>query len=105
MSESWAISMSAPETVDDGIAPLATDQARGDLHPGRRLATLVLRRLEQAPDALDGRGVVAFAGELLRRHVALDQALQDRVEHRIGRQRILVLLVGLELGRRRLGDD
>ena len=29
----------------------------------------------------------------------LDQPLEDRVEHRIGRQAVLVLLVGAQLGR------
>ncbi len=48
---------------------------------------------------------MALGRQLLGAEIALDQALQHGVEHWIGRQRILVLLVGPELGRGRLGDD
>src|SRR3546814_14072206 len=37
-------------------------------------------------------------------YTTLFRSLQDVVEHRIGRQAVLVLLVRLQLGRRRLGD-
>src|SRR5258708_2891609 len=89
---------SATEAVDDGIAPLPADQSRGDLDAGRCLAALVFGSLEQTPHAIDDCDVVAFGSKLLGREIALNQALQDRIEHRIGRQRIGVLLVGPELG-------
>src|SRR6266446_9686683 len=99
----WATS--ATEAVDDGIAPLLADQTRGDLDAGRRLAALVLGGLEQTPHAIDGCDVMALGREILGPEVALDQPAQDGVEHGIGWQRVRVLLVGPQLGRRRLGDD
>src|SRR5437762_8845286 len=83
---------SATEAVDDGIAPLPADQTRGDLDAGRRLTTLVFGRFEQTPHPIHGCDVVALGREILGRQVALDQTLQDGVEHGIGRQRIGVLL-------------
>src|SRR6185369_15099636 len=79
---------SATESVDDGIAPLLADQTGRDLHAGRRLAALVLGSLKQTPDAVNGCDVVALGGEFLGAEVALDQTLEDGVEHGIGRQRI-----------------
>ncbi len=48
---------------------------------------------------------MALLRQRLGVEVALDQALQDGVEHGIGRQRVGVLLVGAQLGRRRLVED
>ena len=39
-----------------------------------------------------------------KRHLALDQAIEDVVEHVVRRQRVLIALAGLELGGRRLGQ-
>src|SRR5437879_2171619 len=79
---------SATKPVDDGIAPLLDDDARSDLYAGWRLAALVLGGFKQAPHAVHGCEVVALGNEILGGMVALDQAAQDGVEHRIGRQRI-----------------
>ena len=49
-------------------------------------------------------GIEAGGDDRLGRLVALDVALQDLVEHVVGRQRVLVGLVGPQLGRRRLGE-
>ena len=38
------------------------------------------------------------------RHLLVDQPLEDAVEQCVGRQAVLVLLVGAKLGARRLGD-
>src|SRR5690242_5120247 len=79
------LSVSATEPVDDGIAALPADQTRSDLDAGRRLAALVLGRLEQTPHPVHGCDIVTLAGEIFGREIALDQAFQDGVEHRIGR--------------------
>src|SRR3546814_7896504 len=75
------------------------------LHARASLAALVLRQLQHAPDAVHQVAVVAARDDDVDALLALDEALQDVVEHRIGRQAVLVLLVRLQLGRRRLGDD
>ncbi len=93
------------ERVGDGIAAVAAEGAARDLDPGRRLAALVFGAVEHAPDVAHHRLVMAARDDLGHRHLALDQALQDVVEHLVGRQRVLVGLVGLQLGARRLGDD
>ena len=47
------------------------------------------------------RGIVLLRREAL----AFDQDLQYLVQHRVGRQAVLVLLARRQLGRRRLVDD
>ena len=54
--------------------------------------------------AAHGREVEARARDLLGRQVALHVALDHDVEHLVGRQRVLVRLVGRELRRRRAVD-
>ena len=49
--------------------------------------------------------VEAGGDDRVGRLVMLDVALQDVVEHVVGRQRILIGLVRPQLGRRRLGQD
>ena len=56
-------------------------------------------------DPVHGGDLVAAGDDLVDRHFLLDQAFEDIVEHRIGRQGILVRLVGPKLGRRCLGED
>src|SRR5450432_3447176 len=97
--------LSATEAVDDGIAPLLADEPRRYLHARRGLATFVFGAFEQTPDAIDGCVIEALFRQLVGREIALDQPAQDRVEHGIRRQRVLVFLVGPQFGRRRLGDD
>src|SRR5258706_11129000 len=74
------------ERVGDGIAPVAAEIARADLHTGRRLPALVFADIEKLFDALHGRGVVALGAGILERHLVLDQAFEDAVENFIGRQ-------------------
>ena len=52
-----------------------------------------------------GVAVEARRDDVGDRLLALDQPLQDLVEHVVGRQRVLVLLVLAQLRGRRLGDD
>ena len=49
-------------------------------------------------------GVEALLDQLAAGAVVLDVGLEDRVEHLVGRQRLVVALVGSQLGRRRLGE-
>src|ERR1700738_3161216 len=81
------------ESIDDGIAALLADQPGRDLHARGRLAALVLRSFKQTPHSVDGCDIEPFPRQLFGGKVALDQAFQDRIEHGIRRQRILVLLV------------
>ena len=50
------------------------------------------------------RFVVAELDDLAGGAVVLDVELEDRVEHVVGRQALVVALIGAQLGRRRLGD-
>ncbi len=49
-------------------------------------------------------GVEPLGDELAAREVVLDVRLEQRVEHLVGRQRLVVALAGTQLGRRRLGE-
>ena len=73
--------------------------------PGRGLAPLELGQPHQTQHPPDRRLVEPRGDDLLGRLVALDVALEDVVEHVVGRQRVLVGLVGPELRRRGLGQD
>src|SRR3546814_19023432 len=88
----------AAEGVGDGVAAVAAEGAAGDLHARASLAALVLRQLPHAPDAVHQVAVVAARDDDVDALLALDEALQDVVEHRIGRQAVLVLLVRLQIG-------
>lgn len=93
------------EAVGDGITPVAAEILPGDLHARRRLAALVFSDVEQVFDPVNGCLLMSAGDDLLRAHLLLDQAFENVVEHGIGRQRILIRLVGAEFGRRRLVDD
>ena len=93
------------EAVDDRIAAVAAEILAGHLHAGRGLAALVFGEVEQPLDLLDGLEIVPAGDDLGDAHLALDEAAQDVVEHVVGRQRILVLLVLAQLRGRRLRED
>ena len=94
------------EAVGDRIAAVAAEIPRRDLHARRRLPALVFGEVEQPLDPRHHLGRSKPAATIVgERLLALDQALQDVVEHVVGRQRILVGLVLAQLRRRRLGDD
>ena len=92
---------SPPVAVRDRHPAVAAERLAGDLDAGRLLAALVLGQVDEPDDAVDVLGRQAARDELLAAEVLLDVALEDRVEDRVGRQRVLVLLVGAQLGRRR----
>src|SRR5687767_7534811 len=89
------------EAVDDGEAPVPAKRARRDLHADRALAALVLGAVDHAEDPADGVRSKAPGDDVLGAHALLDVGFEDRVELRIWRQRVLVLLIGAQLGRRR----
>src|SRR5690242_5451201 len=86
-----------PAVRDRQTAVLAERLAR-HAHTGGGLAPLVLVAVDHAGHAADGGLVEAARDELGDRQVVLDVALDDRVEHFVGRQRI-----GVELARREPG--
>ena len=100
-----AAAPSAAVAVRDRHPPVAAERLRRDLDPRRLLAALVLGQVDEADDAVDVLRGQAAGDELLAAEVLLDVALEDRVEHLVGRQRVLVALVGAQLGRRRPRDD
>ena len=87
------------------MPPVAAERLRRDAHPGRALAALVLGDVDEARHPPHDGLVVAELDDLAGRAVLLDVRLEDRVEHLVRRQALVVALVGAQLGRRRLGDD
>ena len=84
--------------VRDRYPPILAERLGAHAHAGRRLPALVLGEVDEAHDAIDEGSVVPGCDELGAREVVLDVAAQDRVEHLIGRQRIVVALIGPQLG-------
>src|SRR6185437_9146947 len=93
------------EAVRDWIAPVAAEGAARDLYARRGLAALVFGAVEHTPDAPHRGFVMAARHDLVHRHFVLDKTFENVVEFVIRRQRVLIGLVRLELGGRRLGDD
>src|SRR5687767_2017364 len=85
----------------DRIAPLAAEGAARDFRPRRRLLPLPFAGADQVQHALYGLALEACRDDLLARLLLVDMAQQDRVQHLIRRQGILVRLVLAQLGRRR----
>jgi len=71
----------------------------------RRLPPLVFGDVEQAVDPRHRLAIESLGHDRGQRLFPLDQPLQDRIEHLVGRQRILVGLVFAQLRGRRPGDD
>src|SRR6266480_8041257 len=93
------------EAVDDGQAPVAPERPRRDLHTDRALAALVLVGVHHADDTAHGLRIEAQSDDVGDALVLLDVGLQDSVEQRIGRQRVLVGLIGPALSRRGPRED
>ena len=56
-------------------------------------------------DAVHNGHIMAACDDLVDTHFVLDQTFENIVQHRIGRQRILIGLIRSELRRRGLVDD
>src|SRR5690349_5075934 len=92
--------------VRDWIAPVPTEIPIADLDPWWRLPALVFRLEQLGLDVGDERNWLASGvGDFIHRHFPVDQTFEDSIEHRIGRQAILILLVRAELRRGWFGDD
>ena len=65
---------------------------------GSGLGALVFVEVHAALNPAYGRRIETLADDLQRAQVVLDVKLQHPVEQIVGRQRVLVLLVGLEFG-------
>lgn len=100
----------------NGHLAARAEGARAHAQYGRGLRALVLAAEDHALDAVNQLGTAGLAQQLghkaLGRAVfgggqvpAFDGVFEDFVQHRIGRQAVLVLLVGRQLGRGRLVDD
>src|SRR5437763_10965422 len=94
----------AAVTVGDRYSPVLAEGLRGDANADRRLAALVLGEIDKSHDPCNYLGVEAHLDQLACSVVALDVRLEDRVEHFVRGERLVVALVGSKLGRRRLGQ-
>lgn len=77
-----------------GVAPVAAKRAWRDLYPGRSLTPLVfiaVYHTGNAPDILLGQ---SRSNDIRDRLVPLNVALKNVVKDRIGREGILISLVG-----------
>jgi hypothetical protein len=81
------------EAVDDRIAAVPAEVLGAALDDRSRLPALALGEIEELLDLPDRLRVVALRDEVDDAHLLHDEPVQDAVGHRIGRQRILVLLV------------
>src|SRR5687767_9525361 len=92
------------EPVGDGEAPVLAEAARRDSNTDRRLTPFVLAQAHEPHHALHIGTAEPRCDDLSRAQVALDIGLQDRIEHWIGRQAVLVGLAGTQFRRRRALD-
>src|SRR6185369_11016494 len=92
-------------TVGNRIAPILAKATRRDANTDRRLATLVFGNTQQANDTAYGIFRQAAGDDLARTAILFHIGADDRIQHFVGRQRILVGLVRLQFGGRRPNDD
>src|SRR5437867_2053142 len=93
------------EAVGDGIAAVAAKVLFRHLDARRRLPALVFGNVELPVDPRHHFGREAGCDDRGQRLLALDQPLENSVQHLVWRQRILVGLVFAQLRRRRSRDD
>src|SRR6185436_3390297 len=89
----------------DRVAPILAESARRDADAHGGLAPLVLADLDKPYNLGDRLCGITHGHDFTGTAVMFDIGLEDAVEHVIGRQRILVGLVGTQFRRRRPGDD
>src|SRR5688500_18513180 len=77
---------------------------RGDFQAGGGLLALVLVTVALADYVVDDGFVEVLRDEVAPRHAFLDIAFEDGIENIVGRQRVLIALVGPEFGTRRFLD-
>src|SRR6266851_5400271 len=96
---------SRDELLRDREWPAKAKGARGDLQSGRSLLALVFVLIHVQRDVAHQLQIEAvMIGNLLGAAQVLDVGLQNSVQDIVGRQAVLVLLVGTQLRRRSLVD-
>ena len=96
---------SSPEPVRHRVAPVLAKAAPRDAHADGRLAALVLVDLQQARYTLHVGARKAGAHDVFQRLIVLHVALDNGIQHLVGRQAVLVGLVRPQLGTGRAGND
>ena len=92
-ADELSCSVLSRKAIGDRIAPVAAEIAPGDLDARRRLPPLVFGDIEHVLDALHQRFRMAALHDFGDRQFLFHQARQNIIQHVIGRQRVLVLLV------------
>ena len=90
---------------NDGVAAADAEGLGSDLDPRRSLAALVLGTIDEFDHSDDDITIDPLGNQFLNRQVALDVSLDHTIEILVGRQAVLILLVGTKLRRWRLVDD
>src|SRR5438034_2424046 len=89
-----------PKKVRDRIATVAAETLARRLHAGGRLPPLVFSGEQHILDAADHFAGVAVGNDVVDAALVLDELVQNGVELGIFRKRVLIFLVGPELGSR-----
>src|SRR5262245_48324757 len=95
---------SLAKTIGDGVPAIATEASTRCLDTRRGLPPLVLGGVEHVLRAAHHVSRIAFSRNVPDAALLFDQSVQHRVKRRILGERVLILLIGPELGCRRLGD-
>ena len=90
-------SLRASVSVRDRHASIFSQPPMGDLDADRRLASLVFTPIHQSDDPQDGLSVESHLDHFIHRPIIFDIGFQNRIEHRIRRQTVFVLLIGLAI--------
>src|SRR5687768_11776212 len=93
------------EFTGNRIAPILAKAAMGDPNPHGSLPALVFVDTDQPGHPLYHGAVKARRDDLLHALVVLHVALQDRIQHFVGRQAVLVDLAGPQFRAGRARDD
>src|SRR3954467_12871136 len=102
----WGISSLYLNLYGDGKATPVTEGLLRDFQNWSSLLALVFTALYQLNNpANQVQADVMSGGNRLRRLIAFDVSLENRIEHIIGRQRVRVLLLWTQLRRRLLFND
>src|SRR4051812_16310320 len=93
-----------PRSVDragrDRKAPIATERHSRDLGPDRALAALPFGAIDEPGHELDHARVETERDDVRPPEATGDVGVDDVVEQLVGRQRVLIGLVGAQLGAR-----